>query len=292
MGGLNIVKAKKTYIDRIIHFGMLVYHKAVDPNTSLLPTSLAFYTILSLIPVLTIITIFLENTNFLMIIFSQLPQELEVYLSAILLQLSEANTVILSTTTIASIYVGSQGIYALIRVINQMYGFEQKNVIINRAKAVLIMVLLIAVSLVVVIAFGVLPIAANFFEFDLINQLSRYLTVPILISFIAIIFLIIFFIAPNKRVHVGVVLPGALLASIAIILATYGFSIYVTHFADFSSVYGPISNLVILILLIYLLSYTVYLSICINVVIYETVSRNNIIKKLRQEQMIKEITHE
>ncbi len=279
------------FFNKSKHFIFQVFTKAIDPNTSLLPTSLAFYTILSLIPVLTILTIFLENTQFLLLIFQQLPQELEVYLVSILEQINQSNTVLLSTTTIASIYVGSQGIYALIRVINQMYGFEQKNVIINRAKAVLIMVLLIAMALFVVISFGILPIVLQFFEVASLAQLSEVLTVPVMYALITIIFLVIFYIAPNRRIHVGVVLPGAMLASVAIIVATFGFSIYVARFADFSSVYGPISNLVVLILLIYLLSYTVYVSICLNVVIYETVLKNSIIKKLQLDQQ-KENQHE
>lgn len=64
---------------------------------------------------------------------------------------------------------------------------------------------------------------------------------------------------PPERTPVALLWPSALAAAIAFELTVYGYAVYATRFASFSTIYGPIGAVLAFLLLVYLLAAIVLL---------------------------------
>lgn len=71
--------------------------------------------------------------------------------------------------------------------------------------------------------------------------------------------------APDKRPpHFKWVIPGALLATLLWLIASWGFSFYVSNFGSYGEVYGSISAVVVLLLWLFLTSFIILLGAELN----------------------------
>ena len=75
---------------------------------------------------------------------------------------------------------------------------------------------------------------------------------PKLVFFIAISF--IYYFGPAVHYNWNFFSIGSLLASIAIILVSYGFSIYITNFGSYNKIYGSIGALIAMMVWIQLIT--------------------------------------
>jgi membrane protein len=64
---------------------------------------------------------------------------------------------------------------------------------------------------------------------------------------------------PPVRTPVGLLWPSALAAAVAFEVTVYGYAVYATRFASFSTIYGPIGAVLAFLLLVYLLAAIVLL---------------------------------
>lgn len=62
---------------------------------------------------------------------------------------------------------------------------------------------------------------------------------------------------------------GAIFATGGFIISTAIYSYYVNNIADYSYMYGNLSNIIILMILVYVISYILVIGIAINANIYE-----------------------
>ena len=75
--------------------------------------------------------------------------------------------------------------------------------------------------------------------------------------------------APDIRINPKEVNYGALFTSCSWIIVTQIYSLYVEHFSNYSNFYGNLSNLLVLMWWIYILSYIFVLGIGLNVTKYQ-----------------------
>lgn len=82
------------------------------------------------------------------------------------------------------------------------------------------------------------------------------------ILFFGISFL--YYFGPNKKTRYRFFSPGGLLATLLIILTSYGFSFYVSNFSQYNKLYGSIGTLIIILLWININSLTLLLGFELN----------------------------
>ena len=70
--------------------------------------------------------------------------------------------------------------------------------------------------------------------------------------------------APDRKLPSRFVNYGAVFTSVFWILATYLYSYYINHFANYSVFYGGLANIVILMLWVYLLAYIYVIGLALN----------------------------
>ena len=81
------------------------------------------------------------------------------------------------------------------------------------------------------------------------------LTALLSIMFILVVTLLIAFLynfGPSKNREWRFISPGAILATMLIILSSIGFSYYVSHFSQYNKLYGSIGTLIVILLWIYI----------------------------------------
>jgi membrane protein len=79
----------------------------------------------------------------------------------------------------------------------------------------------------------------------------------------ALAFLLLYRVVPPLAVRVRDVAPAAVLAGVAVQVAAAGFSVYLTRFADFDDVYGPLGAVLAFLLLVYVIAIVLLLGACL-----------------------------
>lgn len=90
-----------------------------------------------------------------------------------------------------------------------------------------------------------------------------------------IYFLLFYRLAPNIKVRFRDVLFGTVFATVAWFAASYGFSIYINQFANYSRFYGSIGSVIILLFWLYITSIIILLGAEINATIGRSVEKTD-----------------
>lgn len=165
---------------------------------------------------------------------------------------------LLSIGIIGTIWSASRGVNALIKTLNDAYETKRNPGFINRAWSLVFTIALVFLILLALL----IPILGHQFAFSLFNYLGveetfsefwrfvRWIIPPILIF---IVLNLMYWIIPNTepRLHLISVLPGAFFSTVSWVVLIYGFSYYVNHFGNYTSTYGSIAGIIILMLWLY-----------------------------------------
>lgn len=254
------------------------------PEMKILPGQLAFYIVLTLVPLIMIFAAILPFFNLSSVSLQEvmlfhLPSNVVKFLTDISNSgsLDSSNIVVLITV----LFFASNGPHSMIIASNLIYNIENKGYIHRRVKAFVMLVFLIALLVFVLFVpvFGniIIKILCELFKSErfsstiyLIYHLAKY---PL--SFLIIYFLVklLYVLGPDKKIKSRNVTYGALFTSLAWIVSTAVFSFYVENFASYNTIYGGISSLIVLMLWVYLLAYIYVLGMALNVSKYEVEKR-------------------
>src|SRR5699024_3049177 len=87
---------------------------------------------------------------------------------------------------------------------------------------------------------------------------------PLILVFV--VFLVMYTTAPNIRLKIKSVIPGTIFTTIAFLVASWGFSFYISNFGNYSATYGSIAGVIILILWLYITGVIIILGAQINAI--------------------------
>lgn len=263
------------------------YEILMIPEIRILPGSLAFFLVMSVVPMLTLIAALCSKfslstadiTNFFS---SILPTDVEEILLSIFsgVDSSKVNLWFIAL----GFFLASNGPHAIILVSNALYKIPNKNYLNRRIKALFLTIILmnLVLFILVVLGFGNIILkfilGLNIFSkvSDTIYNCFIILKWPVAIIIIFFLIKVIYTISPDKKISSKYVNKGAVFATITLILATAIYSYYANNIADYSYMYGNLANVMVLMLLVYVISYILILGIAINANIYNIDSVNKI----------------
>lgn len=245
-------------------FGKELAKRIREMDVTGLGAQLAFFFLLSIFPLLLFLITLLPYLNlskeqvydFLVQI---MPAEIYVLIEETLNEiLTTQNTGLLSFGIIATVWSASLGMDALIKSLNFSYGVEENRpLLVSRGMSIVLTILMIFILITAL----VLPIFGHqigLFIFTYLGQEEGFLELWSAIRFIIpslIIFIVcavIYWVAPNIRLDLKSVLTGAVFTTVGWLILSYGFSIYINNFGNFSATYGSIGGIIILMLWLYL----------------------------------------
>ena len=246
-----------------------------------LASQLAFFFLLSLFPLLIfLITLLpylnLDESQILIFIREFAPTNVALLIEDTLEEiLNNRNGGLLSIGALATVWAASKGMNALSKALNRSYFVEEtRSFIISRAMSVVFTIMLIGVLVIALVLpiFGqqIGMIAFTYLGYEqgfitLWNSL-RWIIPPALIFFV---FSILYWIVPNINIHLKSVIPGAAFATIGWILTSLAFSFYVGSFGNYSSTYGSIGAIIVLMMWLYFSAIILMLGGQINAVMTE-----------------------
>lgn len=271
------------------------------PDMRILPGQLAFFLVLSMIPLLALVgtigsKLGLSMTSFRNALESTVPDAVINTLFP-----ADATTGLNFNVTvffIAAFLLASNGAYSVITTSNRIYQVEDNGEIRRRSKAVLLTFILVSLLffLILVPAFGDSLISLA--EINLHNEklasfirniyhLGKY---PLSLFLLYFNIKLIYILAPDKEVTSNEVRAGAMFTTIFWLLSSKIYAFYVEYFSHYDIFYGSMSNILVLLFWVYILAYIFTLGMSFNQtgVIQETIElrRSDIAKRLKKEQDI------
>ena len=164
---------------------------------------------------------------------------------------------LLSIGFILALYFSTNGMSSLIQAFNASYHIrENESIIKHQLLSILLTVVISALVFltIILIIFGKTTIT-YLVDFQLINQnKSVFLNIAKWIVLIFMLFIgitTIFNIGPAIKSKIKIFSPGAILATLFIILTSIVFSYYIDNFSQYNKIYGSIGTLIIILLWIY-----------------------------------------
>lgn len=246
------------------------------PEMSILPGQLAYYFVLALVPTITLIGYGAAWLNLSTdIIFNFIEKAFSSDVANLLLNTSNVvqnKGIGFMFAVLMGYFIASNGPASIIVTANNIYGEEQNSFFIRRMKAIImtfILVLLFIFMLIVPI-FGDKII--ELFQYvnmsssvtDKVEYIITLLQGPITWLIIYFFIKILYTIAPNKKIKSKSVGYGAIFTSISWILITYIYSYYINNIAHYTTFYGGLANIIVLMVWIYFLSFAFTIGMALN----------------------------
>lgn len=245
------------------------------PEMLVLPGQLAFFFILSIVPILTLISYGASSLNLSIDFIDQfLVKAFGSDVAKLVVPIVSIDKISLSffITLFVGYFIASNGASSIIVTSNTIYGIEDKGYIYRKVKALVMTIFIVILFLFILIVplFG-----------DKIIELLKYVNIdnkvtvniellvtvlrgPISWLIIFIIIKILYTMAPDRKIPSSAVNYGALFTSIGWIMATGIYSYYINNFAHYSKFYGGLASLVVLLLWFYLLAYIFVIGMALN----------------------------
>lgn len=245
--------------------GLLLLWKRIGEDDVLgLAAQLAYFFLLSLFPLLIFLVTLLPylpitQDEMLGVVADFAPGETMFFIETNLNEImSHQNGTLLSFGIIATIWSASNGLNAIIRAFNKAYDVkESRSFIVARGMAILFTVAMIFVFIVALL----LPVFGKqigMFLFAKLGLSSQFLAIWNMLRWalssliIFFVFLVLYWIAPNKKFKCIDAVPGAVFATVSWLLVSWGFSFYVSNFGNYSAMYGSIGAVIVLLIWFYL----------------------------------------
>ncbi|MHA6253460.1 YihY/virulence factor BrkB family protein [Oceanobacillus sp. CAU 1775] len=235
-----------------------------EHNVTLLAASLAYYFLLAIFPLLVVAFAIIPYLNISPVeamdfVTGILPSEIANLFQENIVGLIETpRGGLLTAGIIGALWSASNGINAFIKSSNEAYDVEEtRNFFVVRGISLALtlgMILSVGIAMLlpvfgdVILGFisSVLGISAGM---EIVLQISRWvISIVVLTAFIMILYRI----APNKRLPLKHILPGALTASLLWQIISFGFSIYVSNFGNYSATYGSLGGIIVLMIWFFL----------------------------------------
>ena len=232
------------------------------PQMAVLPGQLAFFLILSLVPILTLIGYAASYFN---ISINYIIELIKNYFNAdivnTLIPIISGDSIDLNLIImlVAMFYIASNGPASIIYTANEIHEIKQSSWAKRRIKAIIITIILVVLYLFVILVplLGEKIIdAVDYFNIkSVLTNILGILRGPISWVIIYIFIKTIFTLAPDKKLPGAQLTLGAIFTTFGWIVTTRIYGFYVANFARYDLFYAGLSNIAILMLWIYLLSY-------------------------------------
>lgn len=267
--------------NKIKIFFKTLYEIVNRPEMEVLPGHLAFYFMMMLIPLLTLLGSILTNfelvsTSISQVIYGHLPSSIADIVISVSRQ--DVSSLSLWIILIPTLILASNGTYSMIITSNSVYKVRPKgNVILayikDRTKAFIMLVVLIFIFLFLILVptLGnvIFKIIGNIVTNEnIVNNtyyiLFKILKYPVTFLFVFLSIKVLYVMAPDTKIKMKDTNIGAFFTSLTWIIVTLGYSYYIQYFSSYETFYGGLSSLLFLMLWIYLLSYMFVLGIALN----------------------------
>lgn len=245
------------------------------PEMAILPGQLAYFFVLAIVPTITLISYEAALLNLSTdVIYDFIGSAFSNDIASMLLATTSSNEkgIGFFLVVIVGYFIASNGPASIIITSNTIYGEKQEGFFRRRLKALIMtfVLVLLFIFMLIVPVFGTKII--ELFKFvdlnsnvtDNVSMIITFLQGPITWLIMYFFIKILYTMAPNKKVRSKNVGYGALFTTFSWVIITYIYSYYINNLAHYSTFYGGLANIVILMFWFYLLAYAFTIGMALN----------------------------
>ena len=245
------------------------------PEMAILPGQLAYFFVLAIVPTITLISYEAALLNLSTdVIYDFIGSAFSSDIASMLLATTSSNEkgIGFFLVVIVGYFIASNGPASIIITSNTIYGEKQEGFFRRRLKALIMtfVLVLLFIFMLIVTVFGTKII--ELFKFvdlnsnvtDNVSMIITFLQGPITWLIMYFFIKILYTMAPNKKVRSKNVGYGALFTTFSWVIITYIYSYYINNLAHYSTFYGGLANIVILMFWFYLLAYAFTIGMALN----------------------------
>lgn len=237
--------------------------KVSEDNLSVYAAYATFFTIIAVFPflmlILTLIQFLPVSPSVLISSLSKImPDAFYPLLESIVDNLYNNSTgTIISVTAIAALWSSSRGMLGVFRGLNSVYHTKEKrNYIMQRLLTTFytLMFLIVVTVTLVLLVFGnrlQLILSSHIPALNDFSSLIVFIRTIFTILLLAVFFMIMYQVFPDRKARFIDQAPGAFAASLGWMLFSFAFSIYIDNFGNYSYMYGSLTTIVLLMLWLY-----------------------------------------
>lgn len=245
------------------------------PEMAILPGQLAYFFVLAIVPTITLISYEAALLNLSTdVIYDFIGSAFSSDIASMLLATTSSNEkgIGFFLVVIVGYFIASNGPASIIITSNTIYGEKQEGFFRRRLKALIMtfVLVLLFIFMLIVPVFGTKII--ELFKFvdlnsnvtDNVSMIITFLQGPITWLIMYFFIKILYTMAPNKKVRSKNVGYGALFTTFSWVIITYIYSYYINNLAHYTTFYGGLANIVILMFWFYLLAYAFTIGMALN----------------------------
>ncbi|KRM91907.1 ribonuclease BN [Liquorilactobacillus cacaonum DSM 21116] len=160
---------------------------------------------------------------------------------------------LISVSVLVALWATSRGVNALKLAFNEAYGVEEsENAIVARIISFFLTLIFICLMVIIILLFSFGQTVLDYLTpiFRLPSELGSIFGTfkwPITLMGLFFIISLIYYFLPNAKLHLHLIIPGAIIATLGWIILAQGFSIYVRYFAKSVLSYGTIGTFIVLL---------------------------------------------
>lgn len=248
-----------------------LFCRVIDDDITALAAQLAYDLLLSFFPFLLLLLTMLsysdlKSTDMLVYLHQIMPKSTSALIYATIKNVSRSTSSnLISLSLIGIMWSGSSGFRAVIKGLNKAYDEEETRPYWKTLVISILFMLGLAFSIIASVAlvvFGQMlgrTIASylNLSSKFILNwDIIRYL---VTLSGMAFTFAALYHFTPCRRLTWKEVIPGATFSTLSWLVASLGFAYYVNNFNNYSTLYGGIGAVIVLMLWLYITSIIILL---------------------------------
>lgn len=245
------------------------------PELRILPGQLAFFLVLSLVPLIALIgTIAGALSIPVGTIKSVIGNSVPDAVADIIVSVMSAKGISFNVVAffVAAFILASNGTNSMIITSNEIYKIKTDSFFRRRLKAISMTLSLVGLFFFLLVVpiwgdtiFSIIKVTASQkVPIDFIYKVFKLLQYPLTLLVLYFNIKLMYITAPDEKIESKETTKGAIFTTIGWILASEIYSFYISTFSNYSMFYGSISNVVILLLWVYILSYIFVLGMIIN----------------------------
>lgn len=251
----------------------------------------AYYIILSFIPFLILLFSLIQFTNIGQDVIFFLaedifPGTMNEFIEGIIREASFKSVGTLSISVVFLIWSAGKGFFALCKGFHYIYETPKEyNYWFLKFKSIVCIIIFIVmiVAVLLLVTFG--RTIVNFLQTEYMGLST---TINIILNWrllwqvvmLFLIFWLMYRFVPNHKVKFITQIPGAIFAAIGWYILSWGFSLYLNVFKNFSIIYGSLTSIMLLMIWIYWCMYVLLLGAEINVMMDKRKKRFKNIEKI------------
>jgi membrane protein len=259
---------------KIFPFIDQLYCRFQDDDVSALGAQLTYYLILAFFPFLILLMTIISYTPVTSedilkgvspVLSNTTYKIIEDFVKEIL---ASGSRTLLSIGMIGTIWAASNGVMAIVKGLNKAYD-EEENRPFWKLSGIAILFTL-ALGFMILLSFALLvfgkKVGEQLFEhfpnnFDIIWNFIKY---GIPLATMLFVFVFLYVLAPNRRLSVREVIPGAIFSTAGWVIISILFAFYVNRWDTYTRSYGSIGGIIVLLIWLYFSSVIILLGGQIN----------------------------